>query len=77
MTPPMSTRVEHTVERPLVCNVINEENTHSTSVVCRGDGPKALLSRRVPYLQLYPLAVQFDRTDLEVDTDGSDERWGK
>ena len=33
----------------------------------RGDGAEALLPRRVPDLQLDPLAAQLDLADLEVD----------
>lgn len=29
---------------------------------------------RIPYLQLYALAVELNRADLEVDADGGDER---
>jgi hypothetical protein len=31
------------------------------------------LACRVPYLQLYALAVKLNRADLEVDADGGDE----
>lgn len=67
----------HTVKRTLVCDIINEKDSHGASVVCCRDGPEAFLARRVPNLQLHPLAIQFDRADFEVDADGGDEGWGE
>ena len=63
-----------TIERPLVCHVVHEQDPHRTPVVRRRDGPEPLLPRSVPYLQLDPLAVELDGPDLEVDADGGDER---
>ena len=62
------------VERPLVCHIVNKEDAHRTAVVCCRDGLKPLLARRVPYLQLDPLAIECDGTDLEVNTAGG-EMW--
>jgi hypothetical protein len=62
-----------TVETPLVRHVIDQQDAHSTSVVCGGDGAEALLAGRVPYLQLHALAVELDGPDLEVDSDSRDE----
>jgi len=38
----------------------------------RRDGPEPLLTRRVPDLQLDPLSVDVDRSDLKVHPDGGD-----
>jgi hypothetical protein len=64
-----------TVERPLVCDIINQENAHCASVVGSGDRPEPLLSGCIPYLQLHTLAIQFNCADFEVDTDRGDEGW--
>ena len=64
---------KRTVERALICNVINQQDAHSTSVICRRDCPEALLARRVPYLQLHALAVELDSPDLEINANGGDE----
>lgn len=55
-----------TVEGSLIGDVVDEEDAHRASIVCRGYGSKAFLAGGVPYLQLYPLAVQLDRADLEI-----------
>jgi hypothetical protein len=64
---------KHTIERPLVRNVVHQQDPHGAAVVRRRDGAEALLARRVPDLQLDPLAVELDRPDLEVDADRGDE----
>jgi hypothetical protein len=63
-----------TVKALLVCDIVDKQNSHSTSVVSSCDGAEALLTRSVPYLQLHTLAVEFDRADLEVNSDSGDER---
>lgn len=35
------------------------------------------MARGIPYLQLYPLAIELDGSDLEVNADGGDERGGE
>lgn len=62
-----------TVERPLVGNIVHEQNAHGTTVVCRGNCPEALLPGGIPDLELDTLAVELDRPNLEVDSDGGDE----
>lgn len=64
---------KRTIKTPLIRNIINEQNAHSTPIIRRRDRPEALLPRRVPDLQLDALAVQLDRPDLEVDPNGRDE----
>lgn len=66
-----------TVKALLVCYVVNQQDTHGTSVVGCGDGAETLLARGIPYLQLDALAVEFDCADLEVDSDGGDEGGGE
>lgn len=63
----------HTVKRSFVGNIIDQQNAHSTSVVCRCDRSESLLPRSIPYLQFDSLTVQLDGTDLEVDANGGDE----
>lgn len=64
---------DHTVEAPLVSDVVDQQYAHSTSVVGCCDGPETLLARGIPYLQLHALAVELDGANLEVDADGGDE----
>jgi hypothetical protein len=37
-----------TVKRLLVCNIIYQQNSHSSSIVCRRDGPKPFLTSSIP-----------------------------
>jgi len=62
-----------TVEALLICHIVHQQDSHSSSVVCGGDGAEALLSCGIPYLQLHALAVELDGADLEVDADCGDE----
>lgn len=62
------------MERPLIGHVVDKKNTHSTTVVSRGDGTETFLACSIPDLQLHSLAIQLNRTDLEINTDGGDER---
>jgi hypothetical protein len=64
-----------TIERLLVCDIVHQQDTHRSSVVCGGDCPEALLPCRVPYLELHSLPIQVDGPDLEVDSYCGDERW--
>lgn len=64
---------KRTVKRPLVRDVVHQQDAHGTPVVRRCDGAKAFLAGRVPDLQLDALAVQLDGPDLEVDADRGDE----
>ncbi len=66
-------RIELTVKRPFVRHVIDQQDAHGAAVIRRRDGPEPLLPGRVPDLQLDALAIQLDRSDLEVDPDGGDE----
>jgi len=66
-----------TVERSLVCDIVNKKNTHSPSIVGCRDGSKPLLPRCIPYLKLDPLTIQFDSANFEVNANGSDKRWCK
>ena len=58
--------VFHVFERLLIGHIENDGDPMRTSVVGRGDGAKALLTGRVPYLELDRLALQVDRLDLEI-----------
>lgn len=65
------------LEGPAVGDVVDEEDALRAAEVGRGDGAKALLAGRVPDLQLDALAVHLHVLDLEVDSDGGDERGGE
>jgi len=66
-----------TVERPLVGDIVHEQNAHGATVVCRGNCPEALLASGIPDLELDTLTIKLDRPNLEVDTNGGDERGGE
>lgn len=53
--------IRQVVERLKVGDVVHENDAHSASVVCRGQGPEALLTSCVPDLQLdrYPVEVYY------------------
>ena len=63
-----------TVEAPLIRNIVHKQNAHGAPVVRRRNGPEALLACGIPYLQLHALAIELNSADLEVDTDGGNER---
>lgn len=60
---------ELTIERFFIRHIVDEENSHSSTVVGSRDCPEAFLPRSVPYLQLHSLAVQVNCSDLKVDAD--------
>jgi len=68
-----STSTRLTVKALLIRNIIHQKYTHSTSIIRRRNRPKSLLASGIPYLQLNSLPVQFNRANLEVDTNGRDE----
>lgn len=65
--------IAHIIEGPLIGHIIDEEDAHGTPIVGIGDGAEALLSRRIPNLQLDALALQFHGANLEVNANGGDE----
>lgn len=60
------------LERLRVCHVIDHNDAMRSAVVAASDGAEALLASGVPNLQLDRLAVELDRTNLEVHADGGD-----
>lgn len=50
-------------------DVVDHERPGGAAVVGAGDGPEALLSRRVPDLQLDLLAAHFDYPRAELNAD--------
>lgn len=66
-----------TVETPLVCHIIDQQDAHGAAVVCRGNGAETFLAGGVPDLQLDTLTVELDGPYLEVDADGGDEGGGE
>lgn len=53
-----------------VCDIIDEDDSVGTLVVWGGDGLKSLLSCSIPDLKLDSAAVEIERANLEVNTDG-------
>lgn len=62
-----------TLERTFICYIVDQKDTHGASVVRCRDSAEAFLAGCVPNLQLHPLSVQLDRSDLEINADSSDE----
>ena len=62
-----------TVERRLVCDVIDEQYTHGTAVVGSGNGAEPLLTRCVPNLEFDALPVELDGPDFEVNSGSTNE----
>ena len=67
----------HTVKTPLISNIINQQNPHSTPIIRRRNRAKPFLSRSIPDLQFHSLAVELDGADFEVDAYGGDEGGGE
>jgi hypothetical protein len=68
---------KRTVETLLIRHIVDQQNTHGTTVVSGSDGAEALLASGIPDLQLDALVVELDGADLEVNADGGDERGGE
>ena len=66
--------VPNVVEALFIRHIIYQENTHRSAVVGSCDGPKALLPRSVPDLKLEALSLLLNGANLEVDSNGGDER---
>lgn len=64
------------VEGVHISDIVDDADAVSTAVVRRGDGSETLLAGGIPDLQLHGLAIEFYRSDLEIDTDGGDVRLG-
>ena len=60
----------HVVVRLVLTDIVDEKRTHRATVVCRGDGPIALLSSGIPDLSLDCLCVNLDGSCGELNTDG-------
>jgi len=69
--------VLRTVKALLVGDIVDQQNSHSPSVVRRCDCPEALLPRSVPNLKFDSLAIKLNSPDLEVDANGRNERGRK
>jgi hypothetical protein len=66
-----------TFERAFIGNIVDQQNPHGTSIVSRGDGSESFLAGSVPYLQLHPLSIKLNGSDLEVDANSGNEGWSK
>jgi hypothetical protein len=66
-------RNKRTIEALLVRHVVNQQDTHSATVISSSDGAETLLASSIPDLELDTLAIEFDCADLEVNADGGDE----
>lgn len=66
-----------TVEWAFIGDIINKKYTHRSSVICRRNRSEALLTSCIPYLEFYPLTVQLNCPNFEVDANGGNERWSE
>jgi hypothetical protein len=66
-----------TIKRTFIGDIIDEENTHCSSVIGGCDSSESFLSCSIPYLQLHTLAIKFNGADFEVDSNSSNERWSE
>jgi hypothetical protein len=55
-----------TVERGFICNIIDKQDAHCTSIVSCCDCAKTLLTSSIPYLKLYALVVKLNGSDFEI-----------
>ena len=66
-----------TVKWAFISDIINKEYTHRSSVICRRNRSEALLTSCIPYLEFYPLTVQLNCPNFEIDANGGNERWSE
>jgi len=64
------------IERFLIGNVVDNDNSVSAAVIRRRNGAEPFLTGRVPDLKLDCLSVKLDRSDFEVNTDGRNVGFG-
>lgn len=62
-----------TVKRPLIGDIVDQQNPHSAPVVCCRDGAETLLPGRVPDLKFHPLAIELNGPNLEINANRGDE----
>lgn len=62
----------HVVEGLTVGDVIDKNNTVSTTVIGGSDGTEALLTSSIPNLKLHCLAINVYCTEAEINTDRGD-----
>lgn len=60
----------HILIRLMLADIIHQQCTHSASVVSRGDGTVAFLTRRIPDLGFDGFGVDLDGSGCELDSDG-------
>jgi hypothetical protein len=72
-----SRRRKRTIETLLIRHIVNQQNTHSTTVISSSNGTEALLASSIPDLQLDTLVIELDGANLKVNADGGDEGGGK
>ena len=65
--------VKRTIETLLIRHIVDQQDSHGTSVVSSSDGAEALLTSSIPDLQLDALVVELDGADLKVNANGGDE----
>lgn len=58
----------------LVTDIIDEQYTHGTSIIGSGDGLESFLASSIPNLQLDPLVIEINGSDLEINTNGGNKR---
>ena len=57
-------------ERHRICDIVNNQNTHSISVMGRCDGLEPLLARGIQELYLNFFVIKLNSTKLKIDSDG-------
>jgi hypothetical protein len=63
--------VANRFERTAICDIVHEEDSLGTAEVRGGNGTEALLTSRVPNLELDASAINIDVLDLEIDSNRS------
>mmetsp|Transcript_29935 Transcript_29935/g.63811 ORF Transcript_29935/g.63811 Transcript_29935/m.63811 type:complete len:305 (+) Transcript_29935:896-1810(+) len=70
MVPELLQPPANVVERGLLRDVVHQQGTHSTPVVCAGDRPVPLLASRVPNLSFDRLSVHLHAPGCELNPNG-------
>lgn len=70
MIPQLLQPSRHVLVRLVLRDIVDEQRTHGATIVGRGDGAVAFLTRCVPNLGLDGFAVDLDAAGCEFDADG-------
>jgi len=69
--------VAYVLERIFVGDIVHQQDSHGSTIISRSDGPEAFLTSGIPNLKLDSLAFDFDRLNLEVDSNSGNEGRGE